>query len=247
MKAIVLAAGRGSRMEEGTESRPKCMTVLFGRTLLDQCVDSLTKAGFTPGDIGVVTGYKGEQVVIDGVHCFHNPDWENTNMFVSLTMAREWLVKHSCVVVYSDIIFCPSTIDALKHAKEDIAITYYTEFLKLWAMRFDDPLSDLETFVVQDGRLTEIGSKPQEIEQVMGQYMGILKFTPTGWGMIEDSLKKPPPKPLNRLDMTTLLGHLLTEGYIVEAIPTSELWLECDSLNDVVLYERHFNPERQVK
>ena len=247
MRAIVLAAGRGSRMEEGTEGKPKCMTLLFGRTLIDQCVDNLHKAGFALGDIGIITGYKKEQINIKGAVYFHNADWENTNMFLSLTMARDWLVKFPCVVVYSDIIFSPSVIEKLMHAKGDIVITYYTEFWRLWSIRFDNPLSDLETFILENGKLAEIGRRPQSKEQIMGQFMGILRFTPTGWGMVEESLKKPLPKPISKLDMTSLLQHLLNMGCDIEAIPTSDLWLECDNLNDVMLYEQHFNPIRQAK
>ena len=247
MKAIILAAGRGSRMEKGTESKPKCLTTLFGRTLLDHCIDSLKKAGYKLCDIGIVTGYKKEQVNIEGATYFHNDDWENTNVFVSLTMTRNWLANYPCVVVYSDIFYCPSVIDLLVQAKEDIAITYYTEFWKLWTMRFDDPLSDLETFILQGGKLAEIGKKPKCKSQVMGQFMGILRFTPKGWEKVEESLEKPLPKPVSKLDMTTLLQHLLSLGCHIEAIPTSELWLECDNLNDVMLYEQHFNPNRQAK
>jgi hypothetical protein len=96
----------------------------------------------------------------------------------------------------------------------------------------------LETFILQDGKLKEIGQKPQSKEQVMGQFMGLLRFTPKGWDAVEQSLLQPLPKPVNKLDMTTLLQHLLSLGHDIEAIRTSERWLECDNRHDVALYEK---------
>ena len=56
MKAIILAAGRGSRMGGGTAELPKGMMRLWGRPLLEMCVETLERAGFVRRDIGVVTG-----------------------------------------------------------------------------------------------------------------------------------------------------------------------------------------------
>ena len=58
MKTIILAAGRGSRLGERTKDRPKCMCTLQGRTLLDRCMETLERAGVSPADIGIVTGYR---------------------------------------------------------------------------------------------------------------------------------------------------------------------------------------------
>lgn len=241
MKAIILAAGRGNRMNEGTAEIPKCMMKLFGITLIDHCIKSLESAGFARADIGIVTGYKKEKVQVKGVRYFHNPDWENTNMFVSLTIAKEWLRKWSTVVCYSDIMFHPSTVKKLIEIDNDIAITYYTDFWELWSKRFANPLDDLETFKMTDGKLIEIGGKSNSKKDIQGQYMGLLRFTPIGWQNVENAVKMPMPKTLGRLDMTTLLQHMLTLGYEVCAIPTDELWLECDNQNDIRLYEKEFS------
>jgi len=238
MKAIVLAAGRGSRMESGTANIPKCMMTLGGITLIDRCVDTLKQAGFEASDIGIVTGYKSELIKIDGVKYFHNADWENTNMFVSLTMAEDWLKSEPCIVCYSDIVFSPDVVKLLMTSDSELAITYYTGFWELWSKRFENPLEDIETFKMRAGKLIEIGKKPIDKSEVEGQYMGLLRFTPAGWKISIDSL--PAPKPTAKLDMTTLLQHLITLGHNIDVIKTGELWLECDNQNDISIYERDF-------
>lgn len=241
MKAIILAAGRGSRMEEATERLPKCLINIFGKPILDYCIESLQKAGFEAQDIGIVTGYKKETIKLNGTKMFYNANWETTNMFISLTMAEEWLLNEPCIVCYSDILFNKSAIELLMNNTADIAITYYTKFWELWEKRFDNPLDDLETFKINGEQLVKIGEKPTAKEDIQGQYMGLLRITPMGWNNITTAIKSPMKKTVEKLDMTTLLQHLITSGVSVVALKTDDLWLECDNMNDVRVYEKLFD------
>ena len=238
MKAVVLAAGRGRRMGGGTENLPKCLMTLWGRTLLDHCLGGLQKAGFSPRDIGIVTGYRREMLDAPGFSYFQNAEWESTNMFVSLTTASEWLRSEACVVSYSDIVFSPDAVMKLVASARELSITYYAGFWELWSERFQNPLDDLETFKQLGGNLLEIGKKPVSKEDVQGQYMGLLRFEPSGWDKVERAVKLPMPKTVDKLDMTTLLQHLIDLGCPVEAIETGGPWFECDNMNDIEVYER---------
>ena len=241
VKVILLAAGRGSRLGERTKDKPKCLCELHGRTLLDRCLDSLRQAGIQGEDIGVVTGYRGDLIQIPGAKRFVNPNWEQTNMFVSLTMAREWLEREPCIVCYSDVVFTPEAVAALKDSAEPLSITYYTGYWELWQKRMPNPLDDLETFKLdKHGNLTEIGQPPRSRADIQGQFMGLIRFTPEGWNWVTEVLCGPLPKPVERMDMTTLLNVLLQRGAAIQAIPTDGLWLECDTESDIELYEREY-------
>ena len=244
MKVIILAAGRGSRLGERTKDRPKCMCELAGRTLLDRCLDTLEKAGISRSDIGIVTGYRSGMFQVEGVTCFHNPDWERTNMFWSLTMAREWLERETCMVCYSDIVFAPEAIGRLRESGAPLAVTSYSGYWDLWKLRMDDPLGDLESFRTDgNGGLLEIGLKPGSPADIQGQFMGLLRFTPESWGWVAEAVRHPLPKPVEKLDMTTLLQGMLQLGYPIQVISTDALWLECDSEQDIKVYEREFIKE----
>lgn len=244
MKALILAAGRGSRLGERTKDRPKCMCTLQGRTLLDRCLESLAKAGVHANDIGIITGYRNNLFTVPEVTYFHNPDWEKTNMFISLTMAREWLKREPCLVCYSDIVFSPVAAERLIHCSAPLAITSYEGYWELWERRMASPLDDLETFRTdENGRLLEIGKKTSCREDICGQFMGLLRFTPESWQWVEETIRHPLPKPVAKLDMTTLLESMVQLGYPVQTISTGELWLECDSAQDIEVYERDFAGE----
>ena len=167
MKAIILAAGRGSRMGNKTETLPKCLTTLWGKTLLEHQLTAIKQAGIE--EIAVVTGYKAEEICKHkpNLTYFHNENWANTNMVATLLKAESWLNSDTCHVSYADIIYESAAITALLNNTDNIALTYYTEFLQLWEKRFDNPLDDLETFKI-DGNsyLKEIGQKPQTVNEV---------------------------------------------------------------------------------
>ena len=237
MRAIILAAGRGSRMGGATDQQPKCLTKLGGKSLLAWEIEALRDAGID--SVAVVRGYMSDQLVIADIETFENPRWAETNMVASLACASAWLSSDVCIVSYSDIVYPSSPIKALTSTKCDIAVTYYVNWRNLWEERFTNPLADAETFRIDtSGRLLEIGQRANSLDEIQGQYMGLLRFTPSGWNNVESLLQRIDPTERDRLDMTSLLQLLISNGTAVGAIPISAPWYEVDSQADLQLYER---------
>lgn len=235
MKAIILAAGRGSRMGCKTNILPKCMIELWGRTLINWQVDVLRKACIS--EIGIVVGYKSEKILLDQVRYFNNQRWKETNILTSLLTARTWLENNDCIIAYSDILYTPNTIKMIMENREDIVITYNKKFLELWSQRFEEPLTDLETFRTNESILVEIGNQAQSIEEIEGQFMGLLKISPTGFNKIATVLDSLEQDIIDKLDMTGMLQILLDCDVKVNTIPCDDFWIEVDNLRDIELYE----------
>lgn len=243
MKAIILAAGRGSRLKEMTAERPKCLVEIDGQTLLDRQLKALYQAGIS--EIGIVRGYMADKISVDGATYFENPRWEDTQMVRSLMCAQDWLENYECVVCYSDIIYHPGTIQLLENIKEDIVIPYNVEWLKVWQARFEDPLSDAESFQIDEqGRLTEIGSKVSNIKDIQGQYMGILKFTPQGWREIAKLLAEMDNLKLDKMDMTSMLNLLIKKEIEIDTTAVKGNWFEIDSEQDIEAYRYWLHGEK---
>ena len=111
MRAIILAAGRGTRMKHLSDDRPKCLLELHGKTLLNRQLEALRESDIN--DISIVTGYKREMLSGYGLKEFHNPRWAETNMVSSLVCASKWLKDESCIVTYSDIFYSSEAIKLL--------------------------------------------------------------------------------------------------------------------------------------
>ncbi len=235
MKAIILAAGRGSRMKELTEEIPKCLLEVKGKALLDRQVESLKEAGID--EIAIVTGYKRELLIDRCLFEFNNPRWAETNMVSSLACAGEWLDLEPCIVSYSDIFYDSQAVVSLMEDNSELAVTYDPNWLELWTSRFGDPLLDAETFRMDENSfLTEIGNKPGSIDEVEGQYMGLLRFTPCGWREVVSLRRSFPPSVCDSMHMTGTLQKLIENKQVeIKAVPYHGAWGEFDSQEDVNL------------
>lgn len=243
MRAIILAAGEGTRLRPHTADKPKCLVPLAGRPLLAWQVDALRAAGIT--DITVVTGYRAEQVDALGLSTVHNSRFDRTNMVASLMCARHLLDGAAPVVVaYGDLVYEPGVVRALIACDSPIAITVDSQWRRLWDLRMADPLADAETLVLDEqGNVLEVGRKPESYDQIQGQYMGLIglsaDFAPR---LVEIYDRLDPDGPYDGRDrdnmyMTSFLQYLIDHETPVAAVTVQGGWLEVDTTEDLERYE----------
>ena len=235
-QALILAAGRGSRLGHLGSARPKCLIPLAGRPLLDWQLAALHTAGIDA--VALVGGYRCRLLRRTELTMFENPVWHRTNMVASLRAGAAWLRRTTSLVTYGDIVYHPSLVSALQGCEADVAITYDVLWRPLWEARFDRPELDAESLRLARGHVVEIGRHRPSLDHIQGQYMGLLRITPRGWWEIERHLARAPVSEVARIDTTTLLGRLVDSGVPVAAVPVHGRWCEVDRPSDLVLYER---------
>jgi L-glutamine-phosphate cytidylyltransferase len=232
-RAIILAAGRGSRMGKETEAKPKCLTLLKGKTLLEWQMSSLNKAGIQ--SVELVAGYKSELLQRFSSLIHINKNWANTNMVSSLFCAPD--PKGDTIISYSDITYAHNHIIALKNSPNDIVITADLEWHKLWSLRFENPLDDAETFVCNNDNLLSIGSVANDASEIQAQFMGLIKLSQKGWEILHHSYQEFSNEEKKKLDMTSLLNYVLEKGMPIHIEFINGKWCECDTYSDVIKYE----------
>jgi L-glutamine-phosphate cytidylyltransferase len=237
MRGLILAAGRGSRMGQLGDDRPKCLVELDGRPLIERQIAALRRGGVD--EIGVVRGYRAEMIDRPGLFYFRNERWAETNMVMSLAEADAWLSAGPVIVSYADIFYRGELVRALAAAAGELVISYDRAWRQLWSRRFADPLADAETFRIDaSGRLLEIGGKTADIDHIEGQYMGLLKVTPPGWAAVQALLATLDPSARDRLDLTGMLRRLLAARQCyIGTVGTDGQWGEIDNPTDVALYQ----------
>jgi choline kinase len=237
IRAVILAAGRGSRLRHLGGDRPKCLVELEGRPLIERQIAALRRGGVD--EIGVVRGYRGEMINFPGLSYFANERWAETNMVVSLAAARPWLREGPVIVSYGDIFYRSELVRGLAGAPGQLVITYDRAWRRLWTRRFTEPLADAETFRINAaGQLLEIGGKTMRIEEIQGQYMGLFKFTVPAWEVVETLLGTLDEATRDRLDVTGLLRRLLADSSLpIGTLGTDGQWGEIDNPEDVALYQ----------
>mgnify|MGYP001365952104 CR=1 FL=1 len=236
MRAIILAAGRGSRMGDLTQNKPKCFVKVNNKTLLELQTKALNGGGVTK--ISIVTGYKREVFKNFSLELIHNNNWANTNMIDSLICANSLLEKEECIVSYSDIFYNKNIIKLLTKSDHPLSISYDVNWKKLWFQRFNNPLDDAESFKISKNNfLIDIGKKSNNLSEIEGQYMGLLKFNPTGWKCFKTAYLGLSILKRKKMSVTSLLDYIVRKSIIdIKAIPYEEKWGEVDTINDVNFY-----------
>jgi choline kinase len=240
MKAIIVAAGRGSRLLSLTDEIPKCLVPFRGRPLIDGALESLRRGGVEA--VTVVGGYRAERLegrlasgAIDRL--LVNEDWAETNMVQSALRAADWLEGGACLISYGDIFYSPAIVGALASETADVALAYDPAGADLWARRFEDPLSDIESFRLSpDGHVDEIGGRVRDLGSVQGQFMGLVRTTPSGWRSIRAVLNALEPARQRKIDTTSLLSAAIRAGVRIKAVPNHDPWGELDSPEDVAFF-----------
>mmetsp|Transcript_18343 Transcript_18343/g.29480 ORF Transcript_18343/g.29480 Transcript_18343/m.29480 type:complete len:257 (+) Transcript_18343:3066-3836(+) len=242
MRAIMLVAGRGSRLRNLTDARPKCLVPFRGRPLLELATARLMAGGVDK--FTFVAGYRSEDIqdFIDSneldAELVVNQDWDSTNMVHSLLCAADRLAAEPCIVSYGDIFFEDKIVRDMIAAQGDIVLAYDKNGRALWERRFKEPLSDIENFrTTSDGHLLEIGGRVQDIETVQGQYMGLLRLTPEGLKSIQQFCSTLDPQRRRNIDMTSTLSALLVNGAKIRCVSNSDPWGELDSPEDIQFFE----------
>ena len=240
---VVLCAGQGTRLRPLTDSVPKCMVKYKDRAIIDYALSVYHLHGLE--DVTLVTGYKASELKRPRVKYVHNQDYARTNMVNSLFCALATMQDNQkdLIVSYSDIIYTPDVLGKLLSPvfdDADILVVVDKDWLKLWRSRMDDPLSDAETLKVnKDGYIVEIGQKTQRYDDIEGQYIGLLKFTPAGVGVLTkffhslDVNRMYDGKPIDEMYMTTLLQLMIDSGIKVRPVFIKGGWTEIDCQEDL--------------
>jgi len=174
MRGIILAAGRGSRLNGTAGDKPKCLVEAGGVTLLERQIDTLEHAGID--DVVVVVGCQADRVrrrCGDRVRYVENRQFAETNSLYSLWMARA-LLDDGFVVLNCDVLFHPQLLSDLLTARHENAL--------LLAYREADqpPFGDEEMKVqVRCGRVVDM-SKTMAPDDADGENLGVVKFGASG-------------------------------------------------------------------
>ena len=235
-RGLILAGGRGSRLEHLTDNRPKAMVSCLGRPLLEFPLNAMRRAGLD--QIALVSGYRREDLEGYQLPIFHNARWESTSIVRGLMMADPWLREATCVISYGDLFYNADFIQALLAAPGDIALASASDWRPLWEARFGDPLLDAVSFRLSDqGDVSEIGSRPASVEEVQGQYFGLFRISPAGWRQITAVLAMCDAAEIDGLDMTSLFSLLIRAGVRLTTASVQGAWGEVDSETDRDFYE----------
>ncbi len=238
MRAIILVAGRGSRLPKKLSSNPKSFLKIGNKTIIEKLIKNFHELDINK--IALVTGYKRYKFEKFSLKIFHNNKWKKTNMVYSLNKANSWLKKYKCIVSYGDIFYEKKALKNLLANKGSISVSYDPFWKKLWKKRFKKPLDDAETFRIKNKNILEIGKKTNKISDIQGQYMGLLKFEPIGWKNFKTCLREDFNNKFSKLYLTDILQKLIDKKILISGVKFIGKWAEVDSKKDYLVMKKIF-------
>ena len=220
-KAVLLAAGRGTRMRELTADLPKPMIKVRGKPILLHIVEGLQTAGIK--NFLIIVGYHGDTVrnyFGDGT-CFGlrinyatQVVQDGTGRVVDL--AREFVGESSFVLSYGDILVAPQNYQRLVDLADDAEAVISVK-------RGEDVSKGGAVFLNERMELVDLREKVEPSEGSSPWYnAGLYAFRP---GIFEFTTKLQ-PSPRGEYELTDAVRDLAHSGKKVKALEIAGEWAD---------------------
>lgn len=226
MKALILAAGLGSRLAPLTDNCPKSLVEVNGKPILFKQIENLHENGIT--DITIISGYKAEilesrvKEKYPEISIIRSVDYATTNNMYSAYLARNVMKDESFLMMNADVFYDSSVLTELLEFDYPNAIvtdigTYNDESMKV---------------IQKDGRLVKISKQISE-EDALGCSIDVYKFSPEGGQAFFNKCKEYiEEKKELKMWSEVALNDILDE-IAFKACPLLGRWFEIDNHEDL--------------
>ena len=239
-KALIIAAGLGSRLKKHTENLPKCMLDFGGKTLLQRQIDAYNKNNIK--DISLIRGYKKEKINYKGLRYFENKDYKNNNILNSIFYAEK-IINGNIIISYSDILFDPMVVQRTIESNHDISVVVDIDWRGYYVGRKDHPISEAENVIFNSNNEVEkIGKINTGNEDVHGEFIGMIKLSNRGAETFKEHFHRLKKiywnKPFQRAQifqkayLTDFIQELVDIGIKVHCVIIESGWKEIDTVED---------------
>ncbi|MBW2978283.1 NTP transferase domain-containing protein [Candidatus Woesearchaeota archaeon] len=219
-KAVIMAAGKGTRMLPLTENIPKVLIGVNEKPFLYYVIENLKKAGFD--EFGIIVGYLKEKIAEfvkeNNINAILIEQKEQLGTGHAVMQAKEFCKNENFIVLGGDNLF---SIQDLK------SINNQDEFCYAVGKEMQGDVSKYGVFVIEGDKLVKIEEKP-EIPPSNIINIGLYKFTPEIW----TALDKIELSPRGEYELTDAITILAQQGK-VKALKLKDYWLDLGCKEDI--------------
>lgn len=247
MKAIIIAAGLGTRLHPLTLDTPKCLLQVGSHTMLEHQIQAYRTAGIK--DIVVIVGYQAERFPDLGVTYVLNDRYRHNSVLNSLMYAEQHMTD-GFITSYADLIFGSALVAELLKAPHDIVLSIDDTWRSRYTNLEFHPVQAVEKVMYdQTLRISELG-KPIDAS-APGEFIGLTYVTPIGakafcqafhqakaeyWGQPFQRAST-----FEKADLTDLLQFMIEGDQAIFGLVQSRYpWVEVDTEEDLKLARNLF-------
>jgi choline kinase len=230
MKAVILAAGRATRLLPLTKDKPQPLLKFNGKTILEYQIESLNESGIK--DIIVVTGHQAGQIerkFKDMATLIYNPFYEVAGMLMSL-----WIVKSELtggfIFLYSDVLFEKDMLVELIKCNGNSCLVIDER----------DERFESEKISTDNSYITAISKEIPDYDS-KGGFIGIAKFSAEGAEKIKRAVERISRTNINAYFITAI-QEMIREGEKISFITTKgKKWIDIDFEKDLIEASKIFS------
>lgn len=233
IRALILAAGLGTRLAPITNDRPKSLVPVNGTPILLKQIENLYKNGVY--NITIISGYKAD-ILEKAVHekypeiqIIESVDYTSTNNMYSAYLGQAVVGEHEFLMMNADVFFDASVISALLKCEAPNAI-----------------VTDIGRYIDESMKVVERGERLVEIsktitpEAALGTSIDVYKFSAEGGKAFfkkcaEYIEEQKELKKWSEVALNDILGEIE-----FKACPLDGRWVEIDNLDDLAAAEELF-------
>lgn len=225
MQAIIMAAGKGSRLGALTEGKPKSFVEIKGKKLIEYNLRLLQK--YHVDEIIIVTGYRTEEFEkltagMNNVRLVFNPFYEMTNVLGSFYMGMEAL-HDDFIYLHADTLCEPSIFEKLVYPKADVVLPVEYRKWNEEAMKVRS----------ENGKIVQI-TKQMPVTEAEGEFIGMAAFKKEVVSSLKEKTKQLMKEKAFTDYFESAIQRLIDEEkFQIEAVSTDgAFWAEIDFLED---------------
>ena len=241
MKAIVIAAGEGSRMGKLTQNIPKPLVMVNGKSIIERQLSILKQNKIL--DVIIITGSHNEKFTFKNVVYVNDLDHKKHDTLGSLITARDYM-NDEIIITYADQIFDEKIIESINNFSGDIGIAVDLDWEKNYVNRDQHPKSEAENILINGNEILELRKNISECKEneKIGECLGLMKFSRKASKVFLDKYseleishqgKFHNAPSLEKALISDMIQELIDSEINVEPIYVSGKWCEIDTPQDL--------------
>ena len=248
MKAIVIAAGEGSRMGKLTQNIPKPLVNVNGKSIIERQLSILKQNGIL--DIIIITGPHHEKFNFEKIRYVRDENFLEHDQLGSLMSAKKE-IDGDIIILFADIIFEDIILAKILESKSDISIAVDMDLERIHVSRTDNSFDEADKVRFEKGSVSRIFKTSTEEDKKfeIGEFIGLMKLSKNGSkqlvgcyekiqnvhkGKFHDALS------LQKAKLVDLLQELIENKIKIDAIPITGEWCEIDTEEDLETAKKKF-------
>ena len=247
MKAIVIAAGEGSRMGKLTKNIPKPLVLVNGKSIIERQLSILKQNGIL--DIIIITGPHHEKFNFEKIRYVRDENFLEHDQLGSLVSVKKE-IDGDVLILFADIIFENTVLTKILESKSDISIAVDMNWERTYASRPDSSFDEADKVRFEQGNVSRIFKTMIEEDKKfeIGEFIGLMKLSKNGSKQLVDCYEKihahkgkfHDAQSIEKAKLIDLLQELIENKIKIDAIPITGEWCEIDTEEDLEIAKKKF-------